>query len=369
MERLKRAAHIELTLRSDGHVVVHRGDRKIAYGPWALPILHRFSQPALVTEVLDGLAVRGAAEYMAASSTIVGMVREGILGSEEMVGDDGFDDPGQHLMMLSDETRTASFLRAIASVVRADDVVLEIGTGTGFLSVAAARAGAKRVYAIERGTIATYAERVFAANGVDVKLLRGDSSAVDLPERADVLITETIGSDPFVEGILGLVHDARARFLAPGARIIPAKVRLGVLPVKLEPEVVERYRFTPELLARWKRDYGVDFGPLAEHPAQRTRFEEHMDVTRSWELAGAERIVFEVDLRGEIPRAFDVTVELEPADAALFYFEAELAPGLVISTHPRATPVMDSWRNVVHLGRVSRVTHAMGRTTVHSSTQ
>ncbi len=42
---------------------------------------------------------------------------------------------------------------------------LDIGTGSGVLAIAATRAGARRVYAVEASDIAEVAERVFAANG------------------------------------------------------------------------------------------------------------------------------------------------------------------------------------------------------------
>ncbi len=68
--------------------------------------------------------------------------------------------------MLHDERRTGDYLRALAAAVRPDDVVLDIGTGSGVLAVAAARAGARRVYAVEASDIAEVAARVFEVNGV-----------------------------------------------------------------------------------------------------------------------------------------------------------------------------------------------------------
>ena len=69
--------------------------------------------------------------------------------------------------MLHDDRRTGDYLAALAEAVRPGDVVLDIGTGSGVLAIAAARAGARRVYAVEASDIAEVAERVFAANGVE----------------------------------------------------------------------------------------------------------------------------------------------------------------------------------------------------------
>ena len=89
--------------------------------------------------------------------------------------------------MLHDDRRTGDYLAALAEAVRPGDVVLDIGTGSGVLAVAAARAGARRVYAVEASDIAEVAERVFAANGVTdtVTLVPGWSREIELPEPAD----------------------------------------------------------------------------------------------------------------------------------------------------------------------------------------
>ena len=57
----------------------------------------------------------------------------------------------QHEVMLRDQVRTFSYLRAIQqneSYIK-DKIVMDVGAGTGILSIFAAKAGAKKVYAIE----------------------------------------------------------------------------------------------------------------------------------------------------------------------------------------------------------------------------
>ena len=87
----------------------------------------------------------------------------------------GWADPVEHARMLHDERRTGDYVAALAAAVRPNDVVLDIGTGSGVLAVAAARAGARRVYAVEASDIAEVAQRVFVVNGVEdqVTLLPG----------------------------------------------------------------------------------------------------------------------------------------------------------------------------------------------------
>ncbi|MFC1960614.1 50S ribosomal protein L11 methyltransferase, partial [Chloroflexota bacterium] len=139
-----------------------------------------------------------------------------------------------HYSMLSDPVRTESYLRAILQTVKPGDIVLDIGTGTGILACFACMAGAEHVYAIESGPVYALAQNIITQNGYAdrVTLIKDWSVNVDLPERADVLITETIGNIGFEEGILGWVLDARDHLLKPDARIIPQQVDLIAAPVE-----------------------------------------------------------------------------------------------------------------------------------------
>ena len=81
-----------------------------------------------------------------------------------------------HRTMIRDRVRTEAFRRAIDSVVRPGDIVLDVGAGSGILSVFAARAGAARVYAVEQTSVAVLAQELAAANGVEeiVHVIHGD---------------------------------------------------------------------------------------------------------------------------------------------------------------------------------------------------
>ena len=98
---------------------------------------------------------------------------------------------------LIDEKRTIAFGKAISATVRPDDVVVDMGTGSGVLAMLAARAGARKVYAIEidQSNIATL-DAVFRANGLDdrIVLVQGDVCKIDLPEKVDVIIGEMIAT-------------------------------------------------------------------------------------------------------------------------------------------------------------------------------
>jgi 2-polyprenyl-3-methyl-5-hydroxy-6-metoxy-1,4-benzoquinol methylase len=171
-----------------------------------------------------------------------------------------------HVDMLNDRTRTSSYLESISRNVRAGDVVLDIGTGTGIYAMAAARAGARHVYAIEAGPIARAARALFEANELSdrITLLRGWSADLSLPERADVLISEVIGNEPLAEGVVGVTKDALKRLLKPDARLVPSRIRIYGLPVSVPNREIGKLTFTQETLSNWQSWYGFNFDLLAK---------------------------------------------------------------------------------------------------------
>ncbi len=159
--------------------------------------------------------------------------------------------------MLIDEVRMNSFLRAILQTVRPGDVVLDIGSGTGVLACFACLAGAKHVYAIEQGPIIGLAREICARNGLEERItfFNDWSTHIELPEAADVLVTETIGNIGFEEGILCWVLDAKRRLLKENARIVPRFLSMFAVPI----ESAADYR----RVDNWDHYYYTfDFSPL-----------------------------------------------------------------------------------------------------------
>ncbi len=136
-----------------------------------------------------------------------------------------------HRSILLDEFRTEIFLRAILTTVK---LVLDMGCGTGILSYYACMAGARRVYAVEQSPIVAAAKLICKQNGFQdrVAFINDWSDKIDLPEKVDVIITETIGNLAFEEGILGWIIDAKKRFIEKGGRIIPKALELVIVPVE-----------------------------------------------------------------------------------------------------------------------------------------
>lgn len=74
-----------------------------------------------------------------------------------------------HAVMIQDKVRTASYASFILKnpEIFRDAIVLDVGCGTGILSLFAARSGAKRVFAVDASDIAEKAEHIVKANGFE----------------------------------------------------------------------------------------------------------------------------------------------------------------------------------------------------------
>ena len=236
-----------------------------------------------------------------------------------------------HARLIADDRRNEAFRAAIAATVRPGDVVVDVGTGTGLLALYAVQAGAGRVYAVERGEVADLAERVIAANGAAdrVVLVRGDSSEIELPEPADVLISELLWAAGLGEGQLSIVQDARRRLLRSSARVVPCALRLVVAPVG---GVRARRQ-----LARWGDRSGVDLGAVravAANVPGPAPIDPAELVARPVELPDIPLTgVPPADIRGGGRVRAERTAEI---DGLAVWFDAELAPGVRLSNPPGA---------------------------------
>ncbi|MBI2818958.1 MAG: 50S ribosomal protein L11 methyltransferase [Acidobacteria bacterium] len=140
----------------------------------------------------------------------------------------------EHRQYLADEPRIAAYREAIAEVVRPGDVVLDLGSGTGILGLLSCRAGAKRVYSIEKSGMVELARSIARANGFGdrVVFIKGFSTRVELPEEVDVVVCDQIGRFGFEAGVLEFFEDARKRFLKPNGKLIPSCIEMTVAPVE-----------------------------------------------------------------------------------------------------------------------------------------
>ena len=348
---------VELT--SSTQIKFSAGRQTVHASPPAAALLDLFRKPTTIADASDALSgcVSGVDAWFSAMTSIPQLQRAGLLVEADGAAPSALSDrprewnaPHTSIAMLNDRRRTESFLDAIRQVVRPGDVVVDVGTGTGVLAIAAAQAGAARVYAVEGAGIGKLAEANFAANGFEdrIKLIAGWSMDVALPERADVLVSEIIGNAFVDEYCVEVTRDAKRRFLKQGARMVPQRANIFALPVAVPDMMIHRHLFTPRILDAWRSWYGMDFTPLGENAPASLSF-----ATSPWKLRGrglaAPVLMATADLHaGEITTvtadsSFVATASGQ-VHGLLLYCDLELAPGVQLSTHPDRVEGNCHWR-------------------------
>jgi len=238
--------------------------------------------------------------------------------------------------MVSDRLRTDAFAAAIREVVQPGDVVLDVGTGTGILAMFAAKAGARKVYAIDVTDIAEIATDLVKANGLSdqVQILRGRAGELQLDQKVDLIISEWLGSAAFSEGMLHAVLDARDHNLSAAGRMLPSKVRVMIAP--LDDPIL----YNAEGPGFWrKRIHDLDFSSLQEVELSQGRTMQ-IRVDPAAMLAPGQ-VMLELDLVTATAEevCFEGQLEFVPVrDGVLngfcVWFEAELSANVILDTGP-----------------------------------
>lgn len=363
--RLAEALHIEVqgpVLRLD------TGGAALELPRSMLPVLAFFEVTRSFEEGWRFLGDTAAGPQALADAVgrIMSLVEAGILVSEggkpmpRRDSSEGSFGPAMQIRMLEDRLRTQRYLQAIRQVVRPGDVVVDLGTGSGVLALAAAKAGAARVYAIESQPIADVAQRLFEGSGYGdrITLLRGLSTELALPEKADVLVSEIIGHDPFGERILESTRDAVSRFLKPGARLIPSCLRVFATPMEVPGKIRQKTFFTPETLDRWERWYGLPLAALRESEAGLQRTYVNPWDARAWTALAKPTLLHDLPLAEPqsslVCEASLRFVRAGSLGGLLIHFEADLADDVSLSTEATRVNRRNHWKSPLWLFRVLR---------------
>ena len=247
----------DLTLSFDGEAVLIRALTRgvgAKVPPVAVAVLAFHATPRTEEEVLAAFGPRIA-------SLAKGLADAGILVAPEESAETplffgGFGRVDVHRRMIEDTVRVDTYAAAIAKAVTPGMVVVDAGTGSGILAVMAAKAGA-RVYGIDNTDVLDLAQEVVNASGVadQVTLIRGDFASTDIPEPADLVITETFGALALCEGAARDVAAGSARWLKAGHQVLPSSVELWFAPVGADSVRKRAVDVFGEL-------HGVDLRPL-----------------------------------------------------------------------------------------------------------
>ncbi|BEJ15689.1 hypothetical protein CspHIS471_0502940 [Cutaneotrichosporon sp. HIS471] len=211
-----------------------------------------------------------------------------------------------HEIMLKDTTRTVTYARFILSNPRAfrDKVVLDVGAGTGILSMFAAKAGAKHVYAIEASNLASKTRENIRENGLGdvITVIQGKVEDIALPvDTVDVIISEWMGYMLLYESMLDSVLVARDRFLAPGGLMAPSQTRLVISAITGDRVFRERIDF-------WDNVYGYNMSSAMNgvyYP------DGVIDIVDREEVVTSEAVVRDINSHNATPKSLDFHADFE----------------------------------------------------------
>lgn len=132
--------------------------------------------------------------------------------------------------MVADRVRMDAYREAMSRSIKPGSIVVDLGAGAGIMSCLAAQMGAARVHAIEPDSSIEIARSIALANGLRdrIEFHQCLSSAVTLPEPADVVVADLRGVLPAHTGNFRAIADARRRMLRPGGTLIPQRDTLWV---------------------------------------------------------------------------------------------------------------------------------------------
>jgi len=165
-----------------------------------------------------------------------------------------------HETMLKDTVRTDAYRDFIYNhkSLFAGKTVLDVGCGTGILSMFCAKAGAARVIAVDNSAIIDKARENVFNNGFADKItcLRGKIEEVSLPiDTVDIIVSEWMGYCLLYEAMLDSVIWARDKYLKPDGLMVPSHMNMWVAPIA-DPD------FIADHIAFWRDVYGFDMKPM-----------------------------------------------------------------------------------------------------------
>eukprot|EP00045_Choanoeca_perplexa_P009595 m.92778 g.92778 ORF g.92778 m.92778 type:complete len:609 (-) comp14964_c0_seq1:15-1841(-) len=158
--------------------------------------------------------------------------------------------------MLKDVDRNSKYRAALAAVVTPDSHVLDIGAGTGLLSMISTKLGAASVHTCEMyPPMAEIAQRTLEANDMSsIKLHTCSSNDLvlgnDLEHQPNVVVSEIVDSELLGEGMLPSIRHIVQEIADPSAIFVPYRAEVVVQLVECSE------------LQKWHSLNGCDIGNI-----------------------------------------------------------------------------------------------------------
>ena len=172
---------------------------------------------------------------------------------------DSYADYSIHADMLQDKARTEAYRDYIYKndELFLDKDVLDVGCGTGILSMFCAKAGAKSVTAVDNSKIVDKSKQIIKKNNLSsvIQIVEGKMEEVQLDTKFDVIISEWMGYALLFECMLDSVISARENHLKPGGLMVPNRASLFLSAVSNTSAYQKRFTF-------WENVYDFDMSDI-----------------------------------------------------------------------------------------------------------
>ncbi|MEH6584389.1 MAG: class I SAM-dependent methyltransferase [Halioglobus sp.] len=246
-----------------------------------------------------------------------------------------YRDVAMHKVMLQDVIRTDAYEKSINEVVRPNHSVLDFGCGTGILAMFAARAGARKVIAVDRSPFIKTAKKIAVQNNFEnIDFHHADHQSLQLDESVDVIVSEWMGHCLFYEAMLEPLLAIRDRYLAQGGVMIPAQVSLHAGLV-FDEDVLDDLSFLKS------KPYDIDFSPIAHVPFQQTDLVALEPDSIMKNTAHLGSLNMHTIGKTDTPRVFTGTIKPDKKTeifALCGWFSADLSSGVTFGTGPKDMP-------------------------------
>lgn len=247
--------------------------------------------------------------------------------------------PSWHFPMMNDSARNLAFKRALDKVIKPNSIVLDIGTGSGLLSMMAAQSGAAQIHTCELVELIHHkAVEIVKRNGYEDRITLHAKRSTDLtipkdlPERADILVTETIGTGLIEEGVLEVIEHARQNLIKPDAVVIPRGASIHMMFLDSD-QIYGLHRVDSVM--------GFDLSPFNEFSETRDKvWPDHLCNYKHEAISEAVQ-VYSIEFAEEMPLLAnrDLTIRATAAGtvhAVCFWFDLYLDEQITITTNPNS---------------------------------
>ncbi|XP_066252091.1 uncharacterized protein Art3 [Euwallacea similis] len=253
-----------------------------------------------------------------------------------------------HHQMLNDKVRTESYRDAILNNSQAFDgkIVLDVGCGTGILSMFCAKAGASTVIGVDQSDVVYKAMDIVRENSLQdkIQLVKGQLEKTSLPfEKVDIIVSEWMGYFLLFEGMLDSVIFARNKYLNAGGLLLPNRCKISLVGV------CDRERYD-SVVNFWDQVYGFSMKCMKPE----ILLDAHVETVPEDKILTNSVVVSEIDISTcdsyvcNFKKTFTLTA-LKGGDltAIAGYFDTffDLPSKVKFSTGPQATKT--HWQQTV----------------------